>query len=490
MPSSKTGLATKRELNRYKKAELIKYIKEEGLPCNTKMSKRELVQCAFKHKGLRKKLSDTIPPKRKMSEKQKANLNKFRLGGKHQKDYKNEKTIKTDAKYLADLGKLEDKHVQGTKGTDAFIGTGKASHVAELKEANRVQAKNQKVRVEEHQESTTKTSDAVDESIKDKTQRDNKLRLLGAKNQAQHRHDKRFGEMDDPNATDISAFLTPVLDANGKPVMDANGNPKMEIDPSKVKNLERDVLAGKSTSRQAQAYSILSMLMKRKKERGTQVGTGPEEKKEPGAGTGTGTGTGTGASASQPSRDTGVSSGRSEGRETQKVERIAGDIISDVKTFFIDYKRGEKKFVTKALERVNNENFLQENPQFRRFDNQQKMWQEVWKSIASSQGVEEIEEKKEEMEEKIDLSDVTSEDLAELERVAPSIDVSDVTSEDLAELERLASSIPQGIISGDRFDRRRIPRGIVSGDSFDRPVIPGGRRRKKGKNQKRIDILN
>ena len=91
---------TRKELNRFLKKDLMKIARDNNMPCNSKDSKRNLVDCIFKNKDLRKSL--TAPPKRVMSEKQKANLKRFRLG----KGFKNEEKIKQEPQLKAEERKL------------------------------------------------------------------------------------------------------------------------------------------------------------------------------------------------------------------------------------------------------------------------------------------------------------------------------------------------------------------------------------------------
>ena len=74
MPS---GRLTKKEINRYNKKELMKIFKDNGIACNSKTSKTSLVAEVLKNKSLRGSLE--VKAKRKMSDKQKANLSKFRF---------------------------------------------------------------------------------------------------------------------------------------------------------------------------------------------------------------------------------------------------------------------------------------------------------------------------------------------------------------------------------------------------------------------------
>ena len=71
------GKLNRKEIRRYNKKELLKICKEIGIQCNTKSSKAELVSHVMKNKGLRSSLP--LKEKRKMSDKQKANLARFRF---------------------------------------------------------------------------------------------------------------------------------------------------------------------------------------------------------------------------------------------------------------------------------------------------------------------------------------------------------------------------------------------------------------------------
>ena len=241
MPSKRSGLATKKELNRYKKAELIKYIKAKNLPCNTKMSKRELVNCAFKHKELRAELSKNIPSKRKMSEKQLANLKKWKVGS----DYKNETKIKPKAQYVAELKKIEDTEQKPGRSTPI---------TTELKMKNAVVKKQEEVRAEELQESTTKMNDVVEQAIKDKGEKPIKQRVILSEQSAKNRHDKRFGEGDFGGLD-----MTALLDESGK------------LDIAKIKAMRQQVLVQNPKHPQAQSLMVLELLAERAKERGNQT---------------------------------------------------------------------------------------------------------------------------------------------------------------------------------------------------------------------------
>lgn len=103
MPNKK-GLLTRKELNRFKKAELLAVARNAGISCKGKMLKRELVDCIFKRKDLRSSLQ--APEKRKLTEKQKANL--LRL---QKRNYKDEKKIKGQAQDKVDGNIIQDTMV-------------------------------------------------------------------------------------------------------------------------------------------------------------------------------------------------------------------------------------------------------------------------------------------------------------------------------------------------------------------------------------------
>ncbi len=71
------GRLNRKEIKRYNKPELLVICKENGFQCNSKSSKGELVEFIMKHKELRSSLP--VKDKRVMSDKQKANLSKFRF---------------------------------------------------------------------------------------------------------------------------------------------------------------------------------------------------------------------------------------------------------------------------------------------------------------------------------------------------------------------------------------------------------------------------
>lgn len=227
--------ATKKEINRMKKADLIKLITAKGLPCNKKMSKVNLVACVFKHKELRRDF--VVPPKRKMSEKQMANLNKFKLGGKHQKDFKNEKVIKPKAQYLAELSKLEDKHAPAGRSE---------SHISEVKKDLKVVANKEKVSKREHLDSNRKLDDNVKQHIEARLEKQTDLRLKSSEAEARNTEDVRFGEGGEQQV-DISQFL----DSNNK------------LDPNKIARAKKDLEANDPTNPLLQVIYMLEKIAAR-----------------------------------------------------------------------------------------------------------------------------------------------------------------------------------------------------------------------------------
>jgi hypothetical protein len=69
-------MPTRKELRRIKKADLLEICLDNNIECNRKSSKNSLVDKIFKNKKLRGSLP--VPPPRQISEKQRANLTKFR----------------------------------------------------------------------------------------------------------------------------------------------------------------------------------------------------------------------------------------------------------------------------------------------------------------------------------------------------------------------------------------------------------------------------
>jgi len=175
--------ATKKEINRIKKKDLIKLLKSEGIEVSKKMSKRELVGKAFKHKKLRMSLD--IPPKRKMSEKQKTNLNKYKLGGKNQVDFKNEKLIKPKSAYLAELSKIEDVELSAVKSKNQG---------SKIKSENKTDGKLDSVRTRELFTSTEKVDDEVVQAASAVLRKQTDMRLKIKENKAKNQVDVRFGE--------------------------------------------------------------------------------------------------------------------------------------------------------------------------------------------------------------------------------------------------------------------------------------------------------
>lgn len=101
---NKKGLLTRKEINRYKKADLLRIARDAGIACKGKMLKRELVDCIFKRKDLRSSLQ--VPEKRKLTEKQKANL--LRL---QKRNFKDEKKIKGQTQEKVDGNIIQDTMV-------------------------------------------------------------------------------------------------------------------------------------------------------------------------------------------------------------------------------------------------------------------------------------------------------------------------------------------------------------------------------------------
>ena len=252
MPNKK-GLATKKEINRMKKADLIKLITAKGLPCNKKMSKANLVACVFKHKELRRDF--VIPAKRKLSEKQMANLQKFKIGGKAHKDYKNEKLIKPKSTYIADLGTLEDNHVLEQKSE---------SHMSEVKRDNNVLGRLEQVRKKEHTDSTTKLDDIIKQRVEAELRKRNKQRLQISEGNARHRRDVRFGEGSAPPGFDISTLL------------DKNGN----LDPKRVQQVKAQLTKNDPTNPLLNTIIMLELLQQRHQERGNERGNEQDDDAE------------------------------------------------------------------------------------------------------------------------------------------------------------------------------------------------------------------
>jgi hypothetical protein len=194
MPT-KHGL-TKKEINRYKKNDLLKIAKDNGIEANRKMSKRELVNKVYKNKSLRKSLK--APEKRKLTEKQKANLAKYRIG----KDFKNETKVKQPAQYTAEIRKIEDTETIGRGQPEEFgekkIGEGngqfRETQVELLKQNIETNKQSNKIENIEHIVSTHKSPDIVDQAIDESLGKINKRRLKKATMHAKSRKDIRFGQ--------------------------------------------------------------------------------------------------------------------------------------------------------------------------------------------------------------------------------------------------------------------------------------------------------
>ena len=100
MPDKKK-LLTRKEIRRFKKAELFRICRDAGIDCKGKLLKNQLVDKIFKSKKLRSSLQP--PPKRKLTEKQRANL--LRLS---KRKYKDEEKIKGKAQTKVDGNIVED----------------------------------------------------------------------------------------------------------------------------------------------------------------------------------------------------------------------------------------------------------------------------------------------------------------------------------------------------------------------------------------------
>ena len=208
MPNKK-GLQTKKELKRYKKSELIQHL--GGDKSLKKMSKNALVDMAFKNKKIR---AMAPKEKRKMSEKQKANLQKWRIG----KDYKHEKTIKPKSTYVAEIRKIEDTENIGRGQPNEFkgqkkIGEGSGrfqeTQVEELKQQAKTNRQMERVRGNELATSTIKTSDQFDRNIDEHVRKREEPNVKRAIHNAKHKKDVRFGDADNeaqPNPSKDTIF--------------------------------------------------------------------------------------------------------------------------------------------------------------------------------------------------------------------------------------------------------------------------------------------
>ena len=212
MPSKK-GLS-KKEIKRFKKADLVKLCKEYDVQCSKKDSKALLVDKVFKSKKMRSSLH--APEKRKMSEKQMSNLARFRKGS----DFKNEKKIKQRAQYVAEIAKIEDTSTMANKKFNDDISSGKKlgegsgrfqnTQVKTLKDSASLNQSIENTRKRELIDSTTKTSDTFDQALSGIGGRKSKRRLRIAESQAKSTKDKRFGQEEgDPvlAATDGESIL-------------------------------------------------------------------------------------------------------------------------------------------------------------------------------------------------------------------------------------------------------------------------------------------
>ena len=186
---------TKKVIKRHLKKDLLKIAKDNGLDVNKKMTKNVIVDKIFKNKSVRSKVP--LKEKRPLSEKQKANLARFRKGS----DYKHEEKIKPDAQYIAEIAKIEDvmpeqNHVDEDLKKD--IGTGKGqrteTQVQELKKFVDENKKDRSAEANVLTASVNKTSDLFDSEVKGTLTRRTKRRLHMSEIKAKHQADKRFGQ--------------------------------------------------------------------------------------------------------------------------------------------------------------------------------------------------------------------------------------------------------------------------------------------------------
>ena len=212
MPKVK-GL-TKKEIKRFSKATLIKMCKENSMDCNKKDSKNSLVDKIFKNRKLRSTLK--APPKRKQSEKQKANSARLTQRLKIGKDFKNETKIKQPAQYVAEVRKIEDtaKIGRGEKNEEMgkkTIGQGKGlfveTQVEKLKDQANENANVEKVRRKELKKSTNKTSDLLDRAVDGQLQNVLDSKRGQAIVQAKSTKDLRFGDPESPEEAQQSNEL-------------------------------------------------------------------------------------------------------------------------------------------------------------------------------------------------------------------------------------------------------------------------------------------
>ena len=204
MPRTKSSGMTKKEMKRFNKSELIKML--GGDKNLKKQSKNALVDMAYKRKDLR-----AMKPKekRKMTEKQRANLTKWRI----QKDYKKEDVIKPKAQYDAEIRKIEDVAHIGRGEPEEFgkkkIGEGngrfRETQVEKLKQQANTNKDEERVRKREMNRSTNKVEDAFEQAIDSQAQKDRQQRMAIAENQARSKKDVRFGEGENIQQSDVGA---------------------------------------------------------------------------------------------------------------------------------------------------------------------------------------------------------------------------------------------------------------------------------------------
>lgn len=196
--AKKNGL-TKKEIRRFKKSTLLQMLGDKG---SKKMSKNSLVDAFFRDKNLR---STTVAKeKRKLTEKQKANLSKWRIG----KDFKNEQIIKQPAQFAAEIRKIEDTETIGRGQPNEFkdqkkIGEGKGrfreTQVERLKQQANTNKAAELTRAKELKDSTNKTSDLFDTTLERAIVEPSKIRSRAAIHHAKSSKDVRFGEGESAN---------------------------------------------------------------------------------------------------------------------------------------------------------------------------------------------------------------------------------------------------------------------------------------------------
>ena len=101
------GKLNRKEIKRFTKLELRKICNDNGIPCNTKTSKADLVSSVFKNKQLRGSLP--VKAKRTMSEKQKANLQKFRFKKSISKEEDESATVRNPTPVPVSISKPNPK---------------------------------------------------------------------------------------------------------------------------------------------------------------------------------------------------------------------------------------------------------------------------------------------------------------------------------------------------------------------------------------------